>query len=82
MNHIGRRMACGWLGFLDAVKPLLVTIYGGVQNADDIISQVRRDYGNPNYHGYTLMYHPRRGVDELVIVLQEGSLLQECNKKM
>ena len=49
-------MAQGWLGFLEAMKPLMQPIYGSLENVDKIIAQVRNDYANPTYHGYNLMY--------------------------
>jgi len=55
-NRIGRCMAQGWLGWLDAMKPVLESVYGSAANVDNIIAQIRNDYANPNYHGYNLMY--------------------------
>ena len=49
-------MAQGWLGWLDAMKPILESVYGNAANADNIIAQVRNDYANTNYHGYNFMY--------------------------
>jgi len=51
-------MAQGWLGFLEAVSPILESTYGSKEAADNVIAQVRRDYANPNYHGYILMSNP------------------------
>jgi hypothetical protein len=57
-------MAQGWLGWLEAMKPVLEPVYGSAANVDNIIAQVRNDYANPNYHGYNLMY----------VVFVDGSL--------
>lgn len=51
-------MAQGWLGWLDAMRPVLESVYGGKTGADNLIAQVRYDYANPNYHGYMLMHVP------------------------
>jgi len=49
-------MAQGWLGWLEAMKPVLEGVYGTPANVDNIIQQVRADYSRPDYHGYNLMY--------------------------
>jgi hypothetical protein len=49
-------MAHGWLGFLEAMRPILEGTYGGAAGANNVIAQIRADYANPNYHGYNLMY--------------------------
>lgn len=49
-------MAQGWLGFLEAMRPVLVGAYGSVEAVHNFIAQVRTDYLNPNYHGYNLVY--------------------------
>jgi hypothetical protein len=75
LNRIGRCMAQGWLGWLDAMKPVLQHVYGSPENADNIIAQVRNDYANPNYHGYNLMYVSSVEItNKIVIVLQGGNL--------
>jgi hypothetical protein len=51
-------MAQGWLGWLDAMKPVLMGFYGTAAAVDDVLAQIRNDYMNPNYHGYNLMYAP------------------------
>jgi len=48
-------MAQGWLGFLEAMKPVMIPLYGSAAAVDNIILQVQSDYSNPNYHGYNLM---------------------------
>jgi hypothetical protein len=55
-NRIGRCMAQGWLGFLEAMKPVLIPVYGSAEGVDNIIAQVRHDYSRIDYHGYNLMY--------------------------
>ena len=55
-NRIGRCMAQGWLGWLEAMKPVLEGVYGTPANVDNIIQQVRADYSRPDYQGYNLMY--------------------------
>jgi hypothetical protein len=49
-------MALGWLGFLDAMKPVLTQVYETTAAVDNVIGQIRADYLNPNYHGYNLVY--------------------------
>jgi hypothetical protein len=56
LKRIGLAMAEGWLGFLEAMKPVLPQVYGSIAAVDDMIGQVRTDYTNPNYHGYNLVY--------------------------
>ena len=56
MNRIGKCLALGWLGFLDAMRPYMIPLYGSSAGVDDVIVQVRDDYYNPNYHGYNFMY--------------------------
>ena len=56
LNRIGRCMAQGWLGWLEAMRPVLEGVYGTPANVDNIIQQVRADYSRPDYHGYNLMY--------------------------
>ena len=56
MNRIGRCLANGWLGFLEAMKPVMERVYGSAAAVDNIIAQVRNDYSNTNYRGYNLMY--------------------------
>jgi hypothetical protein len=56
MNRIGRCLAHGWLGFLEAMRPVMEAAYGSAAAVDNIIAQVRNDYFNPKYHGYNLMY--------------------------
>jgi len=65
-------MAQGWLGWLDAMKSVLESVYGSATNVDNIITQVRNDYVNPNYHGYNLMYASVSGSLTTVIVLLGG----------
>jgi len=36
----------------------LTGVYGTAAAVDDILTQIRNDYMNPNYHGYNLMYGP------------------------
>jgi hypothetical protein len=55
-------MAQGWLGFLEAMKPVMEPVYGSAAMVDNIIAQVRNDYANPNYHGYNLVYSYSRGI--------------------
>jgi hypothetical protein len=59
MNRIGLAMAQGWLGFLEAMKPVLTQVYGSVAAVDN--------YLNPNYHGYNLMYESC--VTRLILVI-------------
>ena len=56
LNRVGRCMAQGWLGFLEALKPVMIPLYGNAAAVDNIIAQVRHDYSRPDYHGYNLMY--------------------------
>lgn len=49
-------MAQGWLGWLEAMRPVLGGVYGSPENVDNIIHQIRADYSRPDYHGYNLMY--------------------------
>jgi hypothetical protein len=62
-------MAQGWLGFLEAMKPVMESVYGSAADTDNIIAQVRNDYANPNYHGYNLMYRSPGMLLMVVIVL-------------
>jgi hypothetical protein len=74
MNRIGRCMAQGWLGFLEAMRPVMEPIYGSTAAVDNIIAQVRNDFANPNYHGYNLMYQTANIIRLTeVIALPEGS---------
>jgi hypothetical protein len=57
-------MAQGWLTWLEAMKPILVGVYGSPANADNIIRQVRADYARPDYHGYNLMYSVPFGITD------------------
>jgi hypothetical protein len=56
MNRIGRCVAQYWLGFLEAMRPVLEPIYGSMEAVENVINQVRADYANPNYRGYNNMY--------------------------
>jgi hypothetical protein len=67
-NRIGRCIAQGWIGFLEAMTPILEAIYGSKEAVDNIIAQVRNAYANPNYHGYMLMFNPEMA--SLIIVIQ------------
>jgi hypothetical protein len=66
-------MAQGWLGFLEAMKPVMESVYGSATDTDNIIAQIRNDYANPNYHGYNLMYRSAGMLLIVVIVLPVGS---------
>jgi hypothetical protein len=56
-------MAQGWLGFLEAMKPVLIPVYGSAEDVDNVIAQVRHDYSRVNYHGYNLMYGTCKNVE-------------------
>jgi hypothetical protein len=49
-------MAQYWLGFLEAMKPVLDPVYGSREAVENVIDQVRNDFANPNYHGFNFMY--------------------------
>jgi hypothetical protein len=73
-------MAQGWLGFLEAMKPVLTTVYGSAAAVDNVIGQVRADYTNPNYHGYNLVYQFMYNMLMPATALSEESLPLSRNR--
>jgi hypothetical protein len=67
-------MARGWLGFLEAMKPVLTQVYGSIAVVENVIAQVRTDYMNPNYHGYNLVYESVGDVLMTATALWGGNL--------